>query len=89
MKRCAYYSSVTEYEQGWGSRHDGYLVALSLDDFKTKQNEIEKAGEYTCYSRIDNKPKLCEITEEMEILLNENSKVVWTGKNKTEWLVSE
>jgi len=51
-----YYSSVTEYELGWGQRSDGYLICF---DKKTLENHIKIVDVdrdyelYNTYSEIE------------------------------------
>jgi len=45
-----YYSSVTEFEQGWGQRDDGYVVCLDEEKLKS---HIKLAGENRNYELFD------------------------------------
>lgn len=84
-KNIAYYSSVTEYESGWGNRPDGYLVAIDKESFLSRAKLIESQGDSQEFSRIDHEPKLCLVTDEMYAQLKEVS-TVWTS-NKRDWLI--
>ncbi|MND90015.1 hypothetical protein D3C80_820910 [compost metagenome] len=80
----AFYNSVTESEAGWGTRFDGYLIALDEKKFYERADKIKAAGSYQEYSRVDGPPKLCIITEEMHQRLVEHG-TVWT--NEKSWLL--
>lgn len=83
-QNIAYYSSITEYESGWGNRPDGYLVALTKEAFEVKAKAINehKGAEF---SRVDSQPKLCLVTDEMYAKLQKSS-WVWTN-NKSDWKI--
>ena len=80
----AFYNTVTESEAGWGTRFDGYLIALTEEKFNERAASIKAAGSYQEFSYVDGPPKLCIVTEEMHKRLVENG-TVWT--NEKGWLL--
>ncbi|AFH14914.1 hypothetical protein LU11_gp383 [Pseudomonas phage Lu11] len=80
----AFYNTVTESEAGWGSRFDGYLIALTEEAFNARAEKIKAAGSYQEFSYVDGPPKVCIITEEMHKQLVEHG-TVWT--NDKSWLL--
>lgn len=57
---------ITEYERGWGSRHDGYLLFLSEDDrIKFLRNDAQEKRKnsqvpdyYLAFTSIPTRPLL-------------------------------
>uniref|UniRef100_A0AB39CEM4 Uncharacterized protein n=1 Tax=Pseudomonas phage HRDY3 TaxID=3236930 RepID=A0AB39CEM4_9VIRU len=68
---------VIESEAGWGTRPDGFLVALDIDAFNRRANEIVSAGTYAEYSRVDGEPVPCYVTAETHAKLVEGNGSVW------------
>lgn len=51
-----YVARVTEYESGWGSRHDGYLVCEDKNAGIRKATAVNGnlvCGDYSCFSKAD------------------------------------
>tara|TARA_B100002019_G_C20823679_1_gene381841 strand:+ start:193 stop:468 length:276 start_codon:yes stop_codon:yes gene_type:complete len=91
MSQKAYYSSVTESERGWGVRPDGYLIALSKDDFSKGKEYITEDNTSEYISLIDNhKPLLCFITDKMaNNIKNSKNNFIWTDDKKETWLLED
>lgn len=91
MSQKAYYSSVTESERGWGIRPDGYLIALSKDDFSEGENYILDGNTSEYISTIDsNKPLLCFITDEMANKIKKSkNNFIWSDDKKETWLLED
>tara|TARA_B100000700_G_C15063044_1_gene867367 strand:+ start:1248 stop:1523 length:276 start_codon:yes stop_codon:yes gene_type:complete len=91
MSTKAYYSSITESERGWGIRPDGYLIALSKEDFKNGAQYITEGSNNEYISLIDNtKPLLCFISDEMvKKIKNSKRNFIWTDDKKENWLLED
>ncbi len=86
MPNAAYFCEVTEYESGWGSRPDGYLIALSREAFEAKAKEIDSQTGHE-FSRTE-KPRIGFVTDAMNERLNVAPlKCLWISDKPTEWLV--
>lgn len=77
---------ITEYERGWGSRHDGYLLFLSdadrikflQHDAQEKRKESVVPDYYLAYTSIATRPLLKD-TEFIEREIGENKMYLrWT-----------
>ena len=76
-KYPAFYQTMTESEAGWGTRPDGFLVALTTEAFYARAQKIKEAGSYAEYSRVDGAPIACYVTEDTQNKLLENNGSVW------------
>jgi hypothetical protein len=68
---------VTESEAGWGTRPDGFLVALDIDAFNERAQKIKNAGSYAEFSYVDGEPQPCFVTEETHAKLVAGNGSVW------------
>jgi hypothetical protein len=85
-----YYSTVTEYESGWGCRPDGYIIALTKEAFRDKKERIENLGDHREYSRVDDDPKLCILTEDgYNTIKDVHGGVTWVTSMRFNDLVKE
>lgn len=57
---------VIESEAGWGSKQDGYMVGLTVEDLKERQKDFERGntGSYGLYYERPNQYTPVELTEE-------------------------
>jgi hypothetical protein len=53
MNHEVYISHCIEFELGWGSRPDGFLITESLEVMKEKIQESDKMGSHECFWRYD------------------------------------
>lgn len=53
-----YASRITEYEAGWGSRDEGYIIAGSVEALKQREDEFEKNKSYELFYVMDNPIKI-------------------------------
>jgi len=44
-----YMAYSTEYEEGWGQRPDGFVIAKTKNDIETHINKIEDMGTMSCF----------------------------------------
>lgn len=63
MEHQVYISYCTEYELGWGSRPDGFLITESLEVMNEKIDESNKMGSRECFWRY-NTPTLIYCDDE-------------------------
>lgn len=82
----AYYTSVTEFEAGWGQRHSGFIIALSKENLNKGINFVNNNGDYSLYFRNDNEGKICFISQKMADSIKEYR---WTDDKKATWLIEE
>lgn len=82
----AYYTSVTEFEHGYGQRHSGYIISLTKENLKKGINSINDRGDYSLFFRNDTEGKLCFITEKMAASIKD---YIWTEDKKNTWLIEE
>ena len=57
---------VIEYEAGWGSKQDGYMVGFTIEDLKERQKDFERGntGSYGLYYERPNQYTPVELTQE-------------------------
>jgi hypothetical protein len=86
MPNAAYFCKVTEHESGWGSRPDGYLIALSREAFEAKAREIDSQMGPE-FSRTE-KPRIGFVTDALnERLKSAPLNCLWVSENPGQWLV--
>jgi len=49
--KTLYCCSITEYEEGWGSRPDGYYLSTSMEELKKYIQLYGNSGEYAMFWR--------------------------------------
>lgn len=79
-KIIGYCSSVTEYEAGWGSRPDGYVIAFDKEKLQIRINEInsQRGSEYCRCDKIT----LCILSPlAADQILAADSGTVWTSRS--------
>lgn len=87
MENVVYGADVTEYESGWGQRHDGYVLALDKESFEKTAKDINNYGNYECFSRVGS-PRLLKVTPKMyEEIKAREDKSIWTGENSKNWYI--
>ena len=84
MKK-AYYAPIIEFEAGWGSKVDGYLVCLDREVYTKAKEVIEKGDNPELFWRVE-EPKLCIIKDEIEIA---HGSYLWLNSSKSAWLLEE
>lgn len=84
-----FFSGVTESERGWGTRPEGHLIALTLEQFNKRAMEIKAAGNIDLYSTVNGPALRCVVTPEMMQRLQASADgTIWVDKG-TEWFVRE
>jgi hypothetical protein len=87
MEHQLYISHCTEYEFGWGSRPDGFLITESFEVMVKKISESIKMGSYECFWRYD-EPKLIYCDDEtyakIKKQMGENDFAGYDNKGKEE-----
>lgn len=84
-----YYARVIEYELGWGSRPDGFIITLDKTSGDAFASEIESTGNYQSFVRKDTNWKTglldegCYFHEDMK---ESEHKSLWIGNNIDEYL---
>ncbi len=65
-RRYGFCIPVIEAEQGWGCKHDGYMVGFTIEDLKARQVLFEKGNDssYGCYYERPNEFTPVELTPE-------------------------
>lgn len=87
MMPALYCGQVTEYELGWGSRPDGWLVATTRSGYEAKQQEIHDQGDYELFYRASS-PTLVHVTDEFfaKVAATEGQ-AMWTNLPSANWAV--
>ena len=85
MKKIAVKIAVWEYEKGWGSKVDDYMVCKTIEDAKAFKKEFngKNTEESTpdWYMQVEGDPIPFDITEEQFKVLEEKDRV-WLGTLK-------
>ncbi len=84
-KIICYAAHVTEFEPGWGTRPDGYIIAKSEADVRAKglqMQEIAKTSKHG-YEYIGEIFKFEPTQKAIDELTDRD--YIWTGRNFTEW----
>ena len=73
---------IIESEAGWGSKHDGYMVGLTVEALKERQKDFEKGntGSYGLYYERPNQYTHVELTQDaFDALMNATEKhcTIW------------
>jgi len=79
-----YIATVTEFEQGWGQRPDGYIVCIDKADglrFASKANG-HVHGDYSCFSHAGDFYPV-QLRPEMIEELRHNDGVLWLDRAET------
>lgn len=85
----AYYYDVTEFEAGWGSRHDGYLIVLEKENKQLGVDAIHSFGDENIFSRVEDKANFCMINDKTKELIEARGGYLWQGDKKSSWLIRE
>jgi len=89
QKFPAVYQTLTESEARWGTRPDGFLVALSAAAFRARAKDIMDACSYEEYTRVDGDPIPCFVTAETYKAMAEGNGSLWLhiSQNDKSWMV--
>ena len=85
--KTLYIANCTEYEAGWGSRPDGFKLALTLEVMTAQILNDNQLGSHLCYWRHDEPQEvLCEddIYEAILKDMGEKSFLNYSDKKKKE-----
>lgn len=72
----AWCADVTEYEAGWGSRSDGWVIAKTYQDLKAIEEDFRESGTYELFYRMDNYQEV--LLEDDEYFNNIKRDGIWT-----------
>lgn len=81
-RRYGFCIPVIEFERGWGTKQDGYMVGFTIEDLKERQESFENfnSGDYRLYYARPNEFTPVELTPGAVDALMKN-----TDKYRTIW----